>query len=502
MATKATVRQATQDWDEYIHQLLRSTVINNNETASEKENRIKRLEANPEEWFKYYFPNYCYAESAPFHKKGTKRILANMEWYETRAWSRELAKSARTMMEDFYLSMTGKKRSFLMVSNSNDNAVRLLKPYKINLEKNQRIINDYGKQQSYGSWTEGHFVTKKGVSFLAVGAGETPRGTRNEEIRPDKINVDDFDTDQDCRNPDIVDKKWEWFEKAVYPTRSISNPLQVVFNGNIIAEYCCIKKAMEMSDYSEVINIRDKNGKSTWPEKNKEEQIDRVTSKINYSSMMGEYYNTPITKGKVFKQLNYKQLRPLREYQFLVAYTDPSYKGSKKNDYKATFLVGRWKNEYHVLKVYCDQTSTANMLDWHFEIMEKYGSKIPVFHYIEWPTIDDAFKLELQNANVRHNKTLPLKADPRSKPDKFFRIEALLEPLNRNEQLWFDIAMKDSPMMKTAEDQFLALSPTSRAHDDAPDACEGAVFTINSKTSADLSKTETVKKTTRNDKRL
>ena len=394
-------------------------------------------------------------------------------------------------MEVLKLTLTGKKKNVVLTSNSKDNAERLLRPYKVLLEKNNRIINDYGVQEKYGSWSDSEFITRKGVAFRAIGAGQSPRGTRNDAVRPDVLLIDDFDTDEDCRNPDTVDKKWDWLERAFYATRSISNPLLVIFCGNIIAEHCCIKKAIDIADYSKVINIRDKSGKSTWPQKNTEAMIDRVLSKISYISAQGEYFNNPITKGKVFEKLHYKKVMPLNRYRFLIAYTDPSYKGGKKNDYKATALIGRYRDEYHVIKVYCAQTSTANMLDWQYEIIKLVGSKTPVYFYIEWPWIDDSLKMEILKANKRHKVTLPLKADERDKPDKFHRIESLLEPLNRNEKLWFNQKLKDSDHMKNMEDQFLALSPTSRAHDDGPDAVEGGVYKVNSKTSSDSSQIQT-----------
>ena len=55
--------------------------------------------------------------------------------------------------------------------------------------------------------------------------------------------VDDFDTDEDCRNPDVLNNKWDWWEHALYPTRDPSGSLLVVFCGNIIAEDCCIVRA-------------------------------------------------------------------------------------------------------------------------------------------------------------------------------------------------------------------------------------------------------------------
>lgn len=478
----ASERRAVFDWDEFALNMQRLAPVNMDESPEEKRKRIAWLEADNERWFKYYFPAYYSSEPADFHLRSTTRVMTNPEWYEVRPWSRELSKSGRTMMEVLKLALTGKKRNIVLTSNSADNAVRLLAPYKTNLEKNTRIINDYGTQQRYASWKENEFITKKGVAFRAIGKGQSPRGTRNEEVRPDVLIIDDFDTDEDCRNPDTVDKDWDWLERAFISTRSISNPLLVVFCGNIIAEHCCILKAMAMADAAEVVNIRNKEGKSTWPKKNTEAMIDRVLSKISYASAQAEYFNNPVTNGKVFKQLNYKKTRPYKDFQFLVAYCDPSYKSGKKNDYKALALVGKWKDEYHVLKTYCAQTSTAIMLDWYYEILKDVAGVTPVYCLIEWPSIDDAIQLELQAANKRHKITLPLRADDRAKPEKFYRIESLLEPLNRNEKLWFNIELKTSQHQQAMEAQFKALSPTSRAHDDGPDAVEGAVYAVNTKT--------------------
>src|SRR5690606_25935462 len=93
---------------------------------------------------------------------------------------------------------------WLMISNTEDNAKRLLLPYKNILESNNRIINDYGVQRQVGKWEDHEFTTKFGFSFRALGAGQSPRGTRNDAARPDAIIIDDFDTDEKCRNKDRV----------------------------------------------------------------------------------------------------------------------------------------------------------------------------------------------------------------------------------------------------------------------------------------------------------
>ena len=81
--------------------------------------------------------------------------------------------------------------------------------------------------------------------------------------RPDVLLVDDFDTDEDTKNPDIIQKRWDWWENALYPTRSISEPTLIIFCGNIIAKDCCVVRAGSMADHWDIVNIRDKNGHST-----------------------------------------------------------------------------------------------------------------------------------------------------------------------------------------------------------------------------------------------
>jgi phage terminase large subunit-like protein len=473
-------KQILAQWNEYVENIRRQTALLIGENEEQQRRRIEILEADPELWFKYYFPQYAYAEAAPFQKAATKRVLINLEWYEVRIWARELAKSTRTMMEVLYLALIGKKKYILLISNSFDNAVRLLMPYKGNLEANQRIIHDYGVQELPGKWGAEEFTTRNGVAFRALGAGQSPRGTRNEEIRPDVILFDDIDTDEECRNPEIIKKKWQWIEDAAIATRSISKKTTIIFCGNRISQDCCVERASKMADHSEVMNIRDANGKSTWPQKNTEEHINRVLSTKSYASAQKEYYNNPLTEGTVFKDISYKPAMNLRDYSLLVCYTDPSFKDSKRNDFKATVLVGKWKDEYHVIKCFLEQTTTAKMIEWHYHIMQMIKENA-CYYLMEQVFLQDILIKEFYEAGKSSGKTIPIVGDQRQKPDKFTRIESLLEPLNRNGKLFFNANEKSNAHMLRLEEQFKAIAPGSRAHDDGPDAVEGAVWYINQK---------------------
>lgn len=141
-------RAELAEWNNLVASVRESSDINPSDSTAEIEDRKKRLEADNEAWFRYYFAQYYTCEPAGFHKKATRRLMGHDRWYEVRAWSRELAKSARAMMEIIKLALTRQVRNVLLISNSQDNAGRLLLPFMANMEENQRIIQDYGTQKS------------------------------------------------------------------------------------------------------------------------------------------------------------------------------------------------------------------------------------------------------------------------------------------------------------------------------------------------------------------
>lgn len=474
-------------WEKYRDSLVKDTPAPLNESAADRKKRVAYLENDPEEWFRYYFKKFYTSEPADFHKKATRRILKHYRrWYEVRAWSRELSKSTRTMMEVMYLCLTGKMRNVLLISHSFDNAAELLMPYLIAMESNPRILNDYGTQKGFRSWEIGKFITRQGVAFRAIGAGQSPRGTRNEEQRPDCVIIDDIDTDEKSRNQKRIEDTWKWIERALIPAMSVSGNKLIIFCGNIISKESVIVKASRVADYFEVINIRDAKGRSAWPQKNSEADIDYILSKISYTSQQQEYFNNPITEGTVFKEIHYKKMQPLRHYRFLVAYGDPSFKESRKNDYKAVILMGKWQNEYHVIKAFCEQTTTANMAGWYKAIQEYVKHKAPagdtpVYNFIEANATQDMILEKILVYIVENSWDFSITGDYRQKGDKFSRIESALEPINSGGQLFFNEDEKEDAHMKRLEDQFLALEPSLSAHDDGPDATEGAKWILDRK---------------------
>ena len=481
-------RMALEGWNELVASIRENSDINPADSTAEIETRKKRLEADDEAWFRYYFAQYYTCNPADFHKRATRRMMAHERWYEVRAWSRELAKSARAMMEIIKLALTRRVRNVLLISNSQDNAQRLLLPFMANLEENQRIIQDYGTQKKPGAWETGEFTCQSGCSFRAIGAGQSPRGTRNKNFRPDCILIDDIDTDEECRNPERIKAKWKWLEEALIPTMSVSGHYRVLFNGNIIAAVCCITRAIEKAEelkakgigHVDIINIRGKNGVSSWPEKNSEEDIDLFLSLVSASAAQKEFFNNPVADGEVFQEIAYGKVPALSKFKFLVIYGDPTpgENKSKKSSTKALCLLGKISGRLYVIKAFLDRGLNAEFIQWYVQLLDFVGGRCPVYCYMENNKLQDPFFQQVFQPLVRKVRReqgveLYIRGDEDKKTDKATRIEANLEPLNREGNLIFNEAERDNPHMKRLADQFRLFNLQLTYPADGPDCVEG-----------------------------
>jgi hypothetical protein len=376
----------------------------------------------------------------------------------------------------------------LFISSDATNAGNLLEPYRSQLDSNPRIIQDYGVQETLGKWAFGEFTTRNKAGFLAKGAGQSPRGIKNEEVRPDVIIFDDLDTDEDVRNPETINKRWEWIEKAAIGTRSISKATTIIFCGNIIAKDCCVVRAQQYADHVDIVNIRDANGASSWPDKNTEEHIDRVLSQKSYNAQQGEYFNNPIDEGNVFKELTYGKCPPLKSLPFAIVYADPSPSNKDRpatrarlqNSCKAVVIIGYHNLKYYVYKAFVDVTTNSTFIDWLYAARNYVGTQTQLYTFIENNTLQGPFYDQVLMPLIHEkgkliNDVLPVIPDTRDKPDKFFRIEGTLEPLNRMGLLILNQDEVKDPHMQRLEAQFKSVSANSKTMD-GPDAVEGAVF--------------------------
>lgn len=190
--------------------------------------------------------------------------------------------------------------------------------------------------------------------------------------------------------------------------------------------------------------------------------------------------HNPIIDGSIFRHewIKYKRMPKLTRYDALVCYTDPSWKSTTANDYKACRLWGKLGSELHLIDCFVRQATTGEMVRWQYNLYEKameQGASIQF--YMEANLMQDTALDEFYKEGELRGYQLPISADNRKKPDKLQRIESVA-PLWERGLVFYNESLKDSEDMQVGIEQTLALEHGSRAHDDAPDADEGAIFIL------------------------
>ncbi len=455
----------------------------------DKEARRERAKADYLFFVETYFPHLAKKKCGKFHLQAARHIIKHDNTRALFEWARGHAKSTHiSLIIPLWLKIQEPRKInvMILVSKSEDMAIRLLSDLQAELQYNQAFIKDFGIQVRQGSWTEGEFSTTDGCLFVALGRGQSPRGLKDRGRRPDYIVIDDIDDDELVRNPKRVGDVLNWVLEALAGTMDMGRGRFVMVGNRIGRDSVLSRYAERPGIYHTIVNALDKKGNPTWSENYTLDEIKGIREFIGERRFQKEYMNNPLSEGAIFqrKHIKYAKMLPLKEYKMLCSYTDPSFKQSATADYKATILLGKTKDGMiHVLKAYVDQTSITNMISYHYDIIDYVDGRVPVMFYMEANFLQDTILNEFRSVGAIVGHQIPIRGDNRRKPDKFARIEAI-SPLFDRGLIFFNIDEKDSSGMITLIEQLLMFEKGSRSHDDGPDALEGGIWMLNRRSMA------------------
>lgn len=496
MVTAQEKRQAYELWRERCRQVqsVTDTSALRPETPAGRERRKARLLANYAAFCEYYFPHYLQLRdkatgevvrtihNAPFHNEAARTVRDTPNLKAVFMWPRGHAKSTHL---DIFLPLwlmfqPGRLINFMVVvGKSEDSAVRLLGDIQAELEANRRLTADFGEQKNGGSWLDGEFRTNSGVKFLACGRGQSPRGLRDREARPDYIVIDDLDDDELCRNERRVREMTDWVKEALFGSLDVGRG-RFIMVGNLISKNSVLynisrTRGVVLSKVQAV----DRDGNPVWREKWTRREAEEYRDFVGYRAWEKEMMHNPIVDGSIFRNewIRWKRLPGLSRYDSLVCYTDPSFRSTTANDYKACRLWGKAGTELHLIDCFVRQATVGEMVRWLYDLYERARDTASVRFYMEANFMQDVILDEFAAEGGLRGYQLPILPDRRKKPGKLQRIEAV-SPLWERGLVWYNEAKRDDPDMQVGIEQTLALERGSRVHDDAPDADEGAIWLL------------------------
>ena len=382
-----------------------------------------------------------------------------------------------------YVALTGKRKNIMILSATGALAVDILRQIKHELEYNQKLIQDYGKQDTE-KWTEDHIILANGVSIRAKGIGYQVRG-----FHPDLFICDDLENDENIRSVDQREKLRDWFLKVVLGT--VDDTAQLVVQGTVLHPTSLLAELL--ADPTRTAWCRRKyaalvNGESIWPSRWPVETLERKRQEIGSLAFLSEYMNDPLSvKDAVIPQdwIQYAEDFPryedeLRQGRYVPVHyytaVDPAISEKDSADQTAIVTVGvvsdgPRQGEVHVANVTAGRWSLYQTIEHILKIYDRFK---PRMVGVETTAFQKALKDTVLVEGRRRGVYLPvieLKADK----DKIRRL------------------MEVSPMIEHGQvkfrrhhveliEQLVTMSPVVKdGHDDLVDALVYALSMVQKK---------------------
>ena len=484
-----SIKQRSIKLDQLIKQIKSSTPAQIGESVHARKDRVNNLLGYWPGFLKYYFPNWASSDFAPFHLRGGNAVLNFKEKKNVFAWqiSRNLSKTTFWQMFSMYLSLrsvSGLPHGFetgIWWSKTYDQASDMLTSVRLQYEYNQKLIQDFGEFKTFGQWDEESFSTAQGIWWKALGKGQSPRGSKKDEKRPRIVIGDDFDDDEELRSSKRLEQSWQWITDALMPVVDISDEALFVFLNNLLAKDSLMARAYQMADYKEQVNLLDNRGQPSWKARHTLKDCQYMIGKIGTRAAQKEYFNNPVTEGKVFKEewIQDKSMKDLGGYFALISYLDPSFKSKKNADHKALVLLGLKDGEIHVIKTFCNSATVEEMVEWHYDIEQYVKKQNAVCEFwMEEVFLQDLLYKDFAEAAKRKGWPIGIMGDTRQKPDKDARISSLAGYFERG-QILFNALEKENHHMQRLKEQLLLFEPGfTGIKKDGPDSLEGGIFKI------------------------
>ncbi len=395
-----------------------------------------------------------------------------------------------TLFYVLYCILFERKRHIVIISATEDMAIRFLRRIKEELESNKWILWAFGQQRSE-KWSETEIRTANGCLIHAKGRGAQLRGLINGTDRPDLVVMDDVEDDEMVRSELRRFDFEAWFNGTVLPTLA-PKVGQCIVIGTILHMDSLLNRIVNQGLYPEfktkVFSAIKEDDTSLWPERFPLETLNKIKAAYIARDQLAQYFmewmNDPTpAENAEFKVFTYFDKQKEYPTSPLIELTvDVGGGGVKKgaDDSAMVVTASDEKNTLYVVDYVSDKmgTDTDRIIDEIFRLDDMYHPQVV---RIEKSTATNFLisPLEKRMLNDRHFLNVEYVSPPKGSGDrrgnmsdaKYQRIAAMASPMKLG-------AIRIQKWMTKLIEQ-LTRFPRAR-HDDVADALGYAwMFSLN-----------------------
>lgn len=354
--------------------------------------------------------------SAPFHPQ----LITAFHSSHTRVVAEAFRGGAKTTTLEETAIIEAPLREFkncLVIGASHSRACERLESMRYEFETNEDLIDMFGVLRGAETWTSSKLVLSNGVVLQALGAGQSLRGVKHHDQRPDFCLIDDLEDEESVKTEEVRAQMMRWLFGSLIP--ALTPDARVRFIGNRLDPKAVIAQVAEAPEWWHlrfpIMSPDLETGKevATWPDMFPLEWVYKKRAElVRYGladTWSQEYMcESENPQARVFHAGHFTNIvRPrVRTWQATYAMLDPARSTTSRS---ATSALPVWSwigSRLVVWECRIGQWLPDEIIRNIFEIDELYH---PVLIGIEEDALNQFILQPLRTAQVREGRVLPLR---------------------------------------------------------------------------------------------
>jgi len=330
------------------------------------------------------------------------------------------------------MALLGVFKNGIIIGERYDRAVERLDAIKYELENNDKINYLFGDPKG-NIWKEGKIELFNGTVIQAFGRGQSIRGAKHRDKRPDYLVGDDIEDEDSVRTEEAKEETASWFYRVVLPAMD-QNGYLIRIVGTPLDNDSLMEKLGENDDWLScrfpVEYVDDEgNRKATWPDRIPLEEIDVIRRRYERMGQLLEYgreYMCEARSGETrqFTDDIIKVVPRARIWEPVFVVYDPARTvDKKKSDHTGKAAFSWIGNELKIWEASGHFWRPSQIVSDMFDANEKYD---PVVIGIEKTGLSEWAMEPIRNEMTKRNQIIPIRAlEPPRGPDKINFIRGL-----------------------------------------------------------------------------
>jgi hypothetical protein len=299
----------------------------------------------------------------------------------------------------------------IIIGESETRAAERLTSIKYELETNEKLADTFGLLRSE-PWTNTRALLANGVYLQAYGRGQSLRGAKHLDQRPNFAFLDDIESEESTNTPEAIYKTMRWLTATLYPalskeafTRMAATPIS--------PNAACVQLSKDPSFLVHKIPVYsyvDDKLVSSWPARfpldamlQKKEEYERLGMAREFAQ---EYLcEAEHSETKAFDVTTIQVVSQVHSYEPTVLIVDPA-RSTKASSSLTGYVVASWTNSrITVWEAFGGTHRPSDIINTIFELALTYN---PTFIGVERDGLEEFIFQPLRSAMVERGVFLPI----------------------------------------------------------------------------------------------